>query len=257
MTEIIAKKTGTQLIVLFSVLLLNMVIQFNIWSSLRYDDSTLGSVEEAILLKLLLSQAAIVPFIIILSIVLVSLAYNNKIEAFSEPGSAMLNISLLIGLIMCIASGSITAYLAYKLQCVDLHKTVWLNLLFSSMLTLGTAIFIILLQISDRTAPLLEGLTRETRTEQALQAIEQVKQPQQELQRLSSITGGLADAASIQRVLTFEKAQQQETRAAKEATVIGSTYKPQVSQEPIFGVESTSYNASAPPAYQYQYQQRR
>lgn len=251
MTEIIAKKTGTQLIVLFSVLLLNMVIQFNIWSSLRYDDSTLGTDEEAMLLKLLISQAAIVPFIIILSIVLVSLAYNNKIEAFSEPGSAMLNISLLIGLLMCIASGSVTGYIAYKLQCVDLHKTVWLNLLFSTILTLGTAIFIILLQISDRAAPLLEGLTRETRTEQALQAIEEIKQPQQELQRLASITGGLADASSIQRVFRAEKAQQQESRAAKEAAIMGTTYKPQVSQEPIFGVESTTASAP-PPAYQQQ-----
>lgn len=220
MTEVVAKKTGMQLIIIFGVMLMNLIIQFNIWISLRYDNSTIGADEENILLKSLLSQAFIIPGLILLTFILVSLAYNNKITYFSEPGSAMLNISLLLALLVCIGSGSVTGYLAYKLQCVELQKTLWLNLLFATMLSLGTAIFIILVQISDRAGSFTSGLRSETSTAQALEAVEEATKPSESLQRLQSIAG-VGDRDLAQRVLQESKMQEQQRRAIKESVLTG------------------------------------
>lgn len=213
MTLVLAKKTGLQLIIVYGVLLMNLIIQFNIWISLRYDNSILGQVEENMLLKSLISQAVIIPALIVITFVMVTLAYNNKITYFSEPGTAMLNISLMLALVMCISSGSVTGYLAYKLQCVDLQKIIWLNLLFATILSLGTAIFIILVQISDRAGLFTSGLKTETVTAQSLQAIEEaLVKPEQSVQRLQSITN-IGDKNYLYNVLEQSKTTEQKRKS--------------------------------------------
>lgn len=225
MSEIIAKKTGVQLIIIYGVLLINLIIQFNIWAALRYDNSTNGIDEENMLLTSLISQAVVVPFLIIVTIILTSLAYNNRVAYFSEPGSAMLNICLLLALLACIGSGSVTGYVAYKLQCVELQKTVWLNLMLSTMLSLGVAIFIILVQLSDRSAPLFSKLTRETATKQAVTAIEQAAEPQQTLKELGARVG-VTDLGIVQTALSKAQTEQLAQRKLREEFITGGPPAP-------------------------------